>query len=389
MKIVKSLNLSSPVLVFGLIWIILILLYNIHLINYYLGLNQKTLILIFGAIGAMALSWVLIRMRYKRWIVFSIKNLPDDKFSLLESKIGRLLKLWLIGIVATIVLQGGFPMLWMLLGTGKGYQDFGFHSIHGILNALYYICILGYFFLYLKKKESKYLKLVLLLSLYPILAVSRAVIIVVIFEMLGLYLLLYRIRLKQIIKIFIGGIAFILLFGALGDLRVGEAKHVLHGLVDKRYEDVMEYLPSGVCWVYLYFTGSIDNVVYNINDLKPLYYPYFSIKPLIPSVFRDLIFEKKDYDDKYSLEMNNTIFNTFSFFANYLKDFGIYITIVIIFFIGLLSNYIYAYARLMKFNFIMMYPIVFMFLLLSVFSDFFISLPTLCQMIISCKYLKI
>lgn len=389
MKFVRSLNLSSPCVVFSLVWLIFMTLYDMRIISYYLGLNWQTIILVLGSIGCMALSWIIIRIRYKHWKIFSVKDLADEKFDVLECKIRKLFRLWVAGIGITIVLQGGFPMLWLIMDVGKDYKDFGLPSIHGFLNAIYYICILGYFLLYLKKRESKYIKMVLLLLLYPILSISRAVFIIAVFEMLGLYLFLYRIRTSYLIRLSLFMIAFIVLFGAIGDLRVGEAKNVVYALVDDKYKDVFERLPSGITWVYLYSTGSIDNVVFNINDLHPLYYPYYSIKPFIPSVIQNIIFKEKDYEERYVFQMHNRLFNTFSFFAYYLKDYGVNITIFIVFLIGLFSNYVYVHARFMKLNFIMIYPIIFMFLLLSVFSNFMVSLPILCQMIISYKYLKI
>ena len=374
------------------IWGVEIYMYNLHIVSFYNPLNALTLVLVFGVIFAMLCSKFFViyrnrklRLRGKQYFPY---NLSLDE---IEKKSKLILKLFLIGTVINVVFSGGFPLMWLFTGDARTYQDYGVHGFNGMVNSFYYISLLCYTYLYLKKKEKKILLILLGLLLYPAFSMARALIFTGIFEVLGLYLLINRIRLKTILIAFILAISIIIAFGQMGDSRNGldsATEGFVRSYVDEEYVDIMEKLPSGFTWVYIYFTCAINNVTYNINTLQPTGYPYFTIRRLFPSVIAKRIFEQKDYEDKYALKMDDSVFNVFTIYSNYIKDFGVFFTIVLFFVFGIFFYDIYYKASPSDVRYLFMYPPVFMIICLSVFDDFLLSLPTLFQFVFTSYFFK-
>ena len=69
-------------------------------------------------------------------------------------------------------------------------------------------------------------------------------------------------------------IGLIIGFGYLGDLRQGVNPY--YGLLDEKWVELFEKIPSGFLWVYVYFTSGFNNVIYNTTLVNPNYLPYFS-----------------------------------------------------------------------------------------------------------------
>lgn len=376
----------SPFLLMVYIWGAELLFYNMHIIEFYNPLNIAALVLFVGVIVAFGIAGMIRQplKRFNKRRVFS----PQEVLSLeqIEKRTQSLTKFFIIGTLINIAFSRGVPLLWLLTGDGRTYIDFGVPSFTGFLNSLYYTTIVANFYLYLKTKEKRYLKLLALYLIYPIILVQRALIFTLGFELLGMYLLMRRVKLKSVLITAIISVVVIILFGVMGNNRSGGAvsegtEQFIRGYVDEEYEDKMEKLPSGFTWVYLYFTCSINNVVYNIEKLQPNYIPENTLQRFLPTVVRKAIFGEKEYEDRYALAMDNTVFNTFTIYSNYIKDFGVFLTIVLFFFVGLFFYRIYYNAREENIHYLFMYPAVVMIILLSVFDDFLLSLPTIFQFI--------
>tara|TARA_B110000238_G_scaffold200636_1_gene251545 strand:- start:874 stop:2085 length:1212 start_codon:yes stop_codon:yes gene_type:complete len=382
-NIKKGLDLSSPFFIYVSMWSLLLYLYNLRVMDYYIGLNKTTLFLVIGSFITFAFGWLIIRIIFKKRSVFQIDKITSNQTSNLLKWLNKFLKIWLIGMFLTVIIQGGFPLLWMITGVDKSYADFGFASIHGFLTSFYLFSILGYFFVYLKTKQKKYLIIILLLLLYPILAIHRSIMVVVVFEFLGIYLFVKRIQLKNILKVLLLFFAFIYAFGALGDYRLNNKTDFLYDWINDDYKESFEKIPSGFLWGYIYYTASLDNIVYNIDTIKPLYYPYHSTAALFPSVLRRIIYPEQTYEEKYSMKMSNPVINTFTYFANYIKDFGILFTLFIVFNLQLFIWYTYIRAKNNNLGAALAYPAFFMALMLSTFADFFANLVVIFQIILA------
>lgn len=378
----------SPFLLMVFIWGVELLLYNMHIISFYNPLNLSALVLFIGVIVAIGIAGI-VRRPLKR-INARRKFSLQDMLSLeqIEKKTQVLTKFFIIGTLINIAFSRGVPLMWLLTGDGRTYVDFGVPSFSGFLNSLYYTTIVANFYLYLKTKEKRYLKILGLYLIYPILLVQRALIFTLGFELLGMYLLMRRVKLKSIVVAIAISVLVVIMFGVMGNNRSGGdvsegTEKFIRGYVDDKYVDRMEKLPSGFTWVYIYFTCSINNVVYNIDKIQPLYTPYYTARHLLPSVISRLMFEQKDYEDQYALDMDDSVFNTFTIYSNYIKDFGVIFTIVIFFFVGLFFYRVYYNAKEEKIHYFFMYPAVVMIIFLSVFDDFLLSLPTVFQFIIT------
>jgi oligosaccharide repeat unit polymerase len=379
----KGIDLSSPFFIYVFIWSLLLYLYNLKIIDYYIGLNTSTLVLVIGSLITFALGWMIIRIIYKKRSVFQMENITNIQISRLRIWLNRFLKIWLIGMFLTVIIQKGFPLLWMITGVDKSYGDFGFDTIHGFLTSLYLFGILGYFFVYLKTKQKKYLIIILLLLLYPILVIHRSIMVIVVFEFLGIYLFIKRIQFKNILKVLLLFFALIYAFGALGDYRLNNKTDFLYDWISDDYKESFEKIPSGFLWSYIYFTAPLDNIVYNIDKIKPLYYPYHSTASLLPTIVRKNIYTEKKYEEKYSMKMSNPVINTFTYFANYISDFGIVFTLFIVFNLQLLILYTYVRAKNNNLGALLAYPVFFMALLLSTFNDYFSSLVVIFQIFLA------
>ena len=86
---------------------------------------------------------------------------------------------------------------------------------------------------------------------------------------------------------------------------------------------------------------------------------------------------------KYSMKMSNPVINTFTYFANYIKDFGIVFTLFIVFNLQLLIWDTYVRAKNNNLGAALAYPAFFMALMLSTFADFFANLVVIFQIILA------
>lgn len=382
----------SPVKLMLVIWGVEIYMYNLHIVSFYNPLNLLTLVLVFGVILALICSKLFVLCRNQQQRLKGIHHIPITlNLDEIENKSKFILKLFLTGTVINVVFSGGFPLLWLFIGDDRTYQDYGVHGFNGMVNSFYYISLLGFTYICVKRKTKKNILILIGLLFYPVFSMARALIFTGIFEVLGLYLLLNKIRLKTIIIALFLALSIILAFGQMGDSRNGldsATEGFVRSYVDEEYVDIMEKLPSGFTWVYIYFTCAINNVTYNINTLSPTGYPYFTIRRLFPSVIAERLFEQKDYEDKYALKMDDSVFNVFTIYSNYIKDFGVYLTIVLFFFFGIFFYDIYYKASPNDTRFLFMYPPIFMIICLSVFDDFLLSLPTLFQFVFTNYFFK-
>lgn len=385
----KGSRVLAPTALFLVVWALVVYLYQLHLVSFYHEMNMETLVFLIFIGLDFVFSRAIAKKNTSTYIPsVHIPNESNDsslynRISLKTSKIAK----WLVaGIIVSIIYERGVPLLWLFTGDSRSYVEFGIPSVNGLLNSLFYICLVSYFYLYLHTKEKKHLKYVLLLFGYAILIVSRGLLIAGLLEVVGLYLFHFKVKGKHALVLGSVFLGMILLFGLIGDSRNGSdfsQEDAVRAVVDSKYEDRMTSMPSGFTWVYLYSTASINNVVYNFNTLQPTYYPNYTAKRLLPSVISNAIFGVKEYEERYSLEMDNTMINTFTIFSNYLKDYGKVFTVILFFFISLLFNTIFFKAKQGKVNHILMYPAVFMVICLSIFDDFFLSLPTLFQLLIT------
>ena len=383
----KGLDLSSLHGIYITVWLVTIFLYSLHIVGYYgrFRWGGKLSIFIFASLFAMFLSGLNVnRSGYSSRRVDFNALFNDYTIVFITKKVNYLFWFWVCGNIITVIIQGGFPMLWLALGIPKTYVDYGLPTFNGFLNSMFYLCGLTYFAVLLKKRSQRVIIRFLVLAIFPILTINRALFLILVLQCMGFFLLTNKIKVKTLIRIVILMLILIIGFGMIGDMRLGENSHIIRDLVSDEYSGIREKMPSGFIWTYLYATGTIDNLNYNIGNIDVVGYPYYTIQPLIPSVLRPIIFGVTEYENSYSLKMSNEMFNTFSWLANFLRDFGTTITVVVVFLYGLLFRRVQNKARKGNIKYIFLYPIMFMVVVISVFWDYMISLPTIFEIIIVC-----
>ncbi len=383
----KTIKFVSPGVLLLVIWTVEVILYSLHIVEYYKPLNATTLFFFYGVIAVVLFAGFIMKFKHYERRRLNAVNPMKWELSDIKRKTKKITRFFIYGTILNVLYSQGFPLLWLLTGSGNNYTDFGIPSFNGFVNALYYSSVVLNFYLYLSTNNKKYRKTLLFLVIYPILVITRALIFTMGFELLGVYVMMRRIKAKTVALLAAGALAIIVLFGVMGNERSGgdvseATEGMVRELVDSRYVDTMEKLPSGFTWVYWYFTCSVNNVVYNIDRLNPTYLPENTIKRLLPSVVKKALFGVEEYEKRYALEMENTLVNTFTLYSNYLKDFGVPITIFLFFFVGLFFYNVYYKAHEGHLNFFLMYPAIFMICCLSVFDDFMLSLPTIFQFLI-------
>ncbi|MCA6438692.1 MAG: oligosaccharide repeat unit polymerase, partial [Chitinophagaceae bacterium] len=299
-----------------------------------------------------------------------------------ETFIKRIYKFWLFFTFFEILLFKGVPLVSVIIFKqyDLDYKAFGIPTIHGLLNACYYTCVTGFYILFVFTKEKKYRNKVILLLTWPILVMSRAVLLWVLIEILCAYLFFNKVNIKRTFIISISIVLFIIVFGLVGDSRSGESSAFsTSAFVNEKYADIAEKIPSGFVWVYLYATTPINNIVLNINNLEPAYSFKYSLNGLMPSFIRNRLFNE---NDKYSVVLDDDAFNVSSFFANYLHDFGIIGAIIFVGVLQMIITIFYFSATSGTLGSLISYSALFYALFTSVFFDNFISLVTLFQVIL-------
>jgi len=377
----NGINFAFPPFIYAIIWGGLLFLYSLKVINYYEKLNWLTVITILATIFTFYFSWVLL---IDNNVGSKKKNLnrkiPREIIKFFEQKIKIFNKIWITGVLLTILLQHGFPLLWMILGSSKTYADFGFASMQGLLNSFWLSSLVGYYLLWHSVKEKKYFKYIALMFIFPIIIVSRGLLILGFFELLAVYLFYKRISIKNIIKLILTIVIVIYIFGTIGDYRVKYNTKFLTDMVSSKYQKLFVYeLPSGFTWTYLYFTASLDNINTNIHNLNPQYIPDKSVQTLFPTVIRSLIWTDKNYYTRYAMKMSNPLINTFTYLSGFLVDFGIVGTIIIVFFLQLFINQIYYKAKTGNIGAQLAYPALLSAIFLSVFANYFFTLVIIFQ----------
>ena len=382
-------NFSNPLTTYLIVWGLTILLYTIKFTNNILEINNKTFWLICSSCILFTFIYVSIKILNGLFIkksnssIFLLHTINNEKiFNKLEGLLRGIFIFWLLLSLIEIVLFKGIPLISVII-LGQydlDYKVFGVPTLHGLLNACYFTIIVGNFIAYLIRRNKKRLYFILILFIWPILLMSRAMILWGLIEILCVYLFFNRITFKKILKIFFGIITFIIVFGLIGDSRNGELKQFTTStFVSTEYESAAEYIPSGFVWVYLYATTPINNIVINVNKLNPQYGFKYSLNGLIPSFIRDKMFSESD---KYALILDDEAFNVSSYFANYLFDFGVVGAVIFAGLLQFITVIFFFSAKSGKIGSLISYSVLYYAVFTSVFFDNFISLPTIFQILI-------
>jgi len=385
----------SPIYIFILPWIIGIT------VSFFLAQNS----FIFSFIsfqGIISVLYLLIILIFFTFFFTSYLSKPLDTENLLKEKLNlNALKNILILIflshliyfsLATLY-SNGFPLLWVMIGSENNYTNFGIPSITGFFNMLRSFglvsCLLLFF--YGDNSQKRY---VFLISLYFLtsaffLETSRGTGLIMLLHPIGMYLLLKKIKTKEILLSIVLIIFFIFFFGFLQALRYSDFS--LDTLSNA--SEAIGLADTNAIFIFLApFLIYIATPIMNM-DLNLLKAPNFSFAldnsliSILPTGLRDYL--SGGMEEKYGVLIDDA-YNTTSFLTPLIMDFGSIGALFIASLLLILTSWIYAKAKEGNLFYILIWPPFFMSLMLSSFNSYFFSLVVITyplMVILSLKFL--
>ena len=179
-----------------------------------------------------------------------------------------------IGFILEFLYCRSIPLIDVVVFNTGGYRDFtGIPILHVVLSNINYFWGLYIFIQYLSNKEHKYLKKYILLSYLPYLfLINRGAITQLLLSSIFIYLLyLGHITARKILVFVLGGLAFFILFGAIGNARQANTQED-HTAILKMGGATEEFVdsknPKLLFWGYLYIASPIANLQTAINYKK-------------------------------------------------------------------------------------------------------------------------
>jgi len=314
--------LLNPAFMYAATWTSVLLLYSLGLSDLLEPLKASTTVLVVGTSLSFILGWALESLPYYGRLATSKIDLKLLGDMINSARVERRLKIiWIIfglGISFEVAYFHAIPLL-SLIGIGPAitYAEFGFHGFHGFVNSMFFAgCIVTFARTLLGSSKRKRL-LVLVTVGYPVLVMSRQVLISVLLQYLFVYFSFRRPSPVLFVRAGVTFIATFMAFGYLGDLRTGRDNIISVGVPSFEYPD---WLPSAFIWAYIYLCTPLNNVNYNI-DIAPHYFPVETAGSLIPSSIRDDFLSELGGVRQWDLVSD--ALNVSSLLQSLLTDFGV------------------------------------------------------------------
>jgi oligosaccharide repeat unit polymerase len=279
-----------------------------------------------------------------------------------------LLGVWGVLWVVTIVWSGGLPVFWLLLGSGKTYVDFGVPTLTGLLNMMRAFVFSASILLYLRTSRPRYVWLPLFLLVTAVVEISRGGVLVLLAHGIGIVLLLRPLTVVGVVRLTAGAAFVVFAFGVLGEFR-GTTLDTDALVGDQGW---FQQAPIGVLFAFIYLVSPLNNLYYAADTINPTYTPYFTSETLFPTVIRTMLYP----DNAYPVELKSASFNATTFYSPLLADYGWVGAALLVCLIQWVCAYVHVRARRGSYFYTLVYPPLFMSVLLSVFYMYFLSLVT-------------
>jgi len=384
-------NLANPMIVFPVVWLSVLALFNYRLMTHLTGLNTQTVTMVIANVLLGILIYLVMKKRPRKSTEGQATIRSQLVFSRLNRFVSVLILLWTLGAIFEIFIDRGVPLVWALQGdTGRDYRHFGIPSFNGLLNAILLFCTAALFLLFSETRKMSTLFLLCMLLLWPVAVLSRGLFTLQFAQIIGIYMLRNNLRIGVIAKIAAAAAIFIVMFGVLGEIRnPARNDRTVNFFTELVREDAQntDYYSIGVLWVYAYVTSPINNVNANVTELSPSYLPYYSVVNLFPSVIRREIYPD---GDNPPLTLVNTAFTTSTMYAGYIADFGLLGGIVGVALMQIIATGLYVRAR--TGNSIaarIAFSTLFQTIVISIAWDAFSSLVNLFQLLIVAYWARI
>lgn len=367
----------NPFFIYSICWLSVLGLLNLRITNNIGDIHiESTLIIIINIITGF-----LIYLYYKeKYHLNNIKNISKSiQIAECGKFIARLSVVWFLLVIIDIVYSNGFPLLWIFVGAESDYTNLGIPSLKGLQHTLY-LFIFTIKSIIIKnggfKNESFNSKIfIYFLIIYPIIMLSRSLMMYAGFQIFCCIIFNTKIKYTHALKLLILFFTTILLFGLIGDYR-GANQNPFYYLINPNYSEIMEALPNGFTWFYVYLTANYNNINTTLGTYQ-LSYSFLDIfYNLTPGFLKSLLITQKE-----SVLITDENLNVASFYAGYITSFGMIGAIVGGVLLQLLATKYYYKARTGNIGYIATYSILFSCLLISVFFDALMTVSTVAQLI--------
>jgi oligosaccharide repeat unit polymerase len=379
LKFPRASILLHPSIVALITWLMVVLLYSLHL----------SLLLLFPTREAIQLAFVIVLPVFAVSLVYKLLqpgNPGGDAtyvvhqelaLPIIQRRIRQCLWLWVALSVIETVVSGGVPILWLLTGSGKVNFDYGISSVHGMVNALFLAIAVTSFALYLYTDNRRHLRFPVFAFAWSIILVSRGTLFVLLIEYSIIYLRLRKIRGKTLIRLVAIALIAVMVFGYVGDFRSGgEAFRSLAQPTD----NFPDWAPSGLLWAYIYITTPINNLLLSTHTLRPTYNPLLpaTAATLFPTVLRNVIYGKQAAGEAISGALESEALNVSTAYVGPFQDMG---SIGIVGFSIIAALFCEIYWHRIGFRNIFVFAVFTQALMLSLFYNMLFSLPILGQLV--------
>jgi oligosaccharide repeat unit polymerase len=367
-----------PLVVFSVVWLGVVFLFSLHL-SYILRYptpyaTQAVLKIWLPFAGMISFYWALHSLSRS---AYPEKRKPWDlNFTLLRRRLSTCFKVWMVLTVFEVILSGGVPLLWAFTGSSKIYTDFGIPSLHGLVNSFLLSICISHFLLFIVTNDRRELRIPIFVLCWSVVIINRNMMLVTLLEFAVIYIRIRKVRFTTFLKLGSGVLAFVLAFGVVGDIRQGSSS-IIRDLAQPT-EEYPQWLPSGVLWAYIYITTPINNLIYNMDAIRPennLLFPN-TAATLFPSVLRGVIYGNR-IGDAESGQLVVSAFNVSTAYVGPYSDFGIFGTALFSIMIAFVCQFFWFRESLRD---ILMFAVVTQCLALTLFFDHFFALPVITQL---------
>ena len=181
--------LANPVLLFITIWMTTLGLYSLHLSSILTEIKIETIVLVLTSAAVFFIAYILYFFSVTKPIIFPTyvvnKYAIEFENKIVKKRIKYLIYFWLFMSFIELIVATNFPFL-SLLGFGNyvNYVNFGIGGLHGLLNAIFLFLACYFVIKYKSTNENKYLFILFLMFLWPILLMTRQLLLSFLIEIL-------------------------------------------------------------------------------------------------------------------------------------------------------------------------------------------------------------
>lgn len=375
----------SPSIVYISVWSFIIFLYSLEIVGFYEEMPFE-----FLRIQLIIFSFLLVSEPFIATLMKIRRGQQHLKLAYQKMKLNQIVvfmrPLLVFMFIVDVLYSGGFPLIWILLDDGRSHVDFGVPTFHGLFHGLLLFFVTSSFLLYrLGVKKRQQIVNIFFFLLYVVIVFNRGLTFVFFIQALFLYFITGgKLRFSRFLKVSLMVMIGAYIFGELGNLRSGN--NVFLNAVSDEGNNIFNYVPASLIWFYVYATGGLNNLLFNISSLEPSYYPAYTFAKLIPTVGYDLLGLEKAYD---SFDLADGRLTVSTAFQGLVSDFGLYgIFLYLPILVG--AQIAYRRSRLLSIKAMLLYSMLMQTIVMTPYIDTVFYLTFMLQLIlvssISFKY---